>query len=542
MSISQQPTYDELFQSLAHFVVSLDTDLQIHHVAGDTSLLTSHSEALNKRPLSDLVADHDMSLFQLFAKKIAQKPRIGPVLLNLKSLEGGASLAWEVYCHQQPNNTGMPTYQCAFRLYQGGTKHGYFDGRPDSEVNDPAEQSDFDDIARSLIKAGQDMNTDIGGALNAIMGLNQADLSIANVSKGLLALHLFITESITKKKADKRVEQKRKQNQQDAVTPDKKNPTDKASDPNFLKQSDQLKNPASHRRFTHFSDEYGISEADSIKAAVYSVKKVAQSATLSKMTEGFEGQLEKTKQQIKLFKNIVMHEGFEPHFQPIVSLADTELHHFESLARFKPSHYQGNPYQFMCFAEDLGVIQEFDLAMTLKVITMIKRLKTMGIRLRAAVNISGKSIQSKGFLRHFFRILEDCNELKADLSFELTESSQIDNLLDTNQVLKRIREFGHKVALDDFGAGAAGLQYLKQLDVDCVKIDGIYIRQGLESNNNEKFLRSIADLCRELNIETVGECVETDEQEAFLTSIGITYAQGWLYGKAEPIDEAVQYI
>lgn len=92
------------------------------------------------------------------------------------------------------------------------------------------------------------------------------------------------------------------------------------------------------------------------------------------------------------------------------------------------------------------------------------------------------------------------------------------------------------------GAGAAGLQYLRALKVDCVKIDGIYIRQGIKDPQNRSFLRSIADLCNQLDIETVGECVEDEEQRAFLEEIGVTYAQGWLYGKAVPVDEALEFM
>jgi EAL domain-containing protein (putative c-di-GMP-specific phosphodiesterase class I) len=264
--------------------------------------------------------------------------------------------------------------------------------------------------------------------------------------------------------------------------------------------------------------------------------------TMKALTGGYEKRLATVKNQLRAFKQIVLQERFEVALQPIVNIKTGEIHHFEALARFDSNFYGGSPFEFMCFAEDVGVIQEFDLAMTLKVISLLKRTKRLGYNVGAAVNISGRSIQSQAFLRHFFRLLEDCSDIKHLLSFELTESSQIDDLETTNRVLSRIRDFGHEVALDDFGAGAAGLQYLRALKVDVVKIDGIYIRKGIEEGDNRSFLKSMAELCAGLGIKTIGECVENETQRAFLEEIGVHYAQGWLYGKPAPVDEALKLL
>lgn len=115
--------------------------------------------------------------------------------------------------------------------------------------------------------------------------------------------------------------------------------------------------------------------------------------------------------------------------------------------------------------------------------------------------------------------------------FEVTESAKITNLEATNGVLQELRMLGHHVCLDDFGAGAAAFQYLRALQVDYVKIDGIYVKEALTKPSAPAFLRAMASLCRDLGIETVGEFVETDEVAKFLLDVGVQYGQGYLFGK-----------
>ncbi|MBT6913024.1 MAG: EAL domain-containing protein, partial [Rhodospirillaceae bacterium] len=87
------------------------------------------------------------------------------------------------------------------------------------------------------------------------------------------------------------------------------------------------------------------------------------------------------------------------------------------------------------------------------------------------------------------------------------------------------------VCLDDFGSGSSAFQYLNALDVDCVKIDGIYVQEAQASAKGKAFIRSIATLCKDLGIDTVGEMVETDASADFLREVGVRYGQGYLFGK-----------
>ena len=179
----------------------------------------------------------------------------------------------------------------------------------------------------------------------------------------------------------------------------------------------------------------------------------------------------------------------------------------------------------------MGVIGDFDIAMCQKVIKKIKSARKQGDALSIAVNLSGRSLESPAFVERLHEMLKDCGDIRDELMFEVTESAKITDLESTNAFLQGLRDLGHHVCLDDFGAGAAAFQYLRALDVDYVKIDGVYVREEFTTPNGKVFLKSMASLCSDLKIQTVGEFVETEEVAQFLHQVGVNYGQGYLFGK-----------
>jgi EAL domain-containing protein (putative c-di-GMP-specific phosphodiesterase class I) len=102
--------------------------------------------------------------------------------------------------------------------------------------------------------------------------------------------------------------------------------------------------------------------------------------------------------------------------------------------------------------------------------------------------------------------------------------------------VRQLREDGHFVCLDDFGAGAASFPYLQALEIDYVKIDGAYVKalQTQGQDRDRAILKGMVWLCKELNIGTVAEMVETEDQARLLLDFGIDYGQGYLFGRPEP--------
>ncbi len=527
-----------LYRALAPTVIEINDANQITWVQGDAvALIGAGSQPLLGTDFTSFIHEKDLPIWSLVKHRLLKSKHVGPLPLRLRS-EVGAKGAFEVHVARSEVSEGALLLSLA--PYHGQLSLGE-NKRPASGAARAFSKADFAELAKRLANYALSSKASIGAALIKLAGLEEKEGEQSDPATSLWALHRLLYDAASEGAA-KNLSEKTREGFEEVK--DRRQPADVAGSGNVSEavRGAYIQGVAETNYVTVAGDD-GISESEAVKAAVYAMKKAAttgRAKTMQALTGGYEKRLETAKNQLRAFKKIVVQERFEIALQPIVNIGDGQLHHFEALARFDTDYYAGSPFEFMCFAEDIGVIQEFDLAMTLKVVTLIKRMRRIGYEVGVAVNVSGRSIQSQAFLRHFFRILEDCGDIRHLLMFELTESSQIDDLETTNRILSRIRDFGHKVALDDFGAGAAGLQYLRVLKVDCVKIDGVYIRNAIEDAENRSFLRSMAELCAGLGIETVGECVENEEQRSFLQGIGVTYAQGWLYGKPLPVDEALK--
>lgn len=532
-----------LFAALAPSVLELAPDDTVQFVRGNADrLLGCPLESLMGQSFSAYIHSKDFAIWRLVRHKLLKSSHVGPVPFRVLRSDGVPG-ALEIHA-VRVRGAEPGTIQISLSPYFGQLSIGENKRAPSSSPRQ-FRKEDFAKLAQRLTDyaAGSDMS--VTQALMKLAGLESVS-GKDKAENSLWALHRLLGDAAAEGAANTLAEEKRKRH----GSPQERAPQAPVAAPPAPGQlrsamRGAFKQGRDEANYVTVAGADGISEADAVKAAVYAMKRAAaqpNAQTMQALTGGYEMRLEKVKKQLRAFKNIVMQEHFDVALQPIVNIRDGSLHHFEALARFDQKVFSGSPFEFMCFAEDVGVIHEFDLAMTMKVVSLIKRMRRIGYNVAAAVNISGHSIQSQGFLRHFFNVLEDCGDIRDNLMFELTESSKIDDLETTNRILRRIRDFGHKVSLDDFGAGAAGLQYLRVLKVDCVKIDGIYIRKGLEDPENRSFLRSISDMCAGLGIETVGECVENEEQRSFLEEIGVTYAQGWLYGKPMPPDEALKFL
>ncbi|UTW57766.1 EAL domain-containing protein [Kordiimonas sp. SCSIO 12603] len=525
-----------LYEALAPMVIELDADDNITLVVGKAGMLLNADEnELMSSHFEEHLHEKDLPIWRLLRHKITQVKHIGPLPLRLRNPDDKTQ-AFEVIVARCNSVAGR--LHLSLTPYQGKISFGE-SRRPSSNAARNFSKDDFSKLAKKLTAYGEASSVSATEALLQLAGVEDVqDSPESNLMALYSLLHSAASEEIAAVKRKEMAEE---------VSKERPSQTKETNTEVGMKAAVRgaYQKTGSEVNYVTVGGEDGISEQDAVKAAVYAMKKAATSGgvrTMEALTGGYEKRLETVRGQLKAFKKIVLQERFEIALQPIVNIADGSLHHFEALTRFDNEYYSGTPYDFMRFAEGVGVIQEFDLAMVMKCVSLLKRMKRMGYNIGVAVNLSGRSIQSPSFLRHFFRILEDCSDIRDLLMFELTESSQIDDLETTNSTLSRIRDFGHKVALDDFGAGAAGIQYLRVLKVDVVKIDGIYIRKGIENQENRSFLRSMAELCNGLGIETVGECVENEEQRDFLSEIGITYAQGWLYGKPLPVDEALKAI
>lgn len=244
---------------------------------------------------------------------------------------------------------------------------------------------------------------------------------------------------------------------------------------------------------------------------------------------GFRDTVARTLRDSSRFRDIVARSAFQLAYQPVVSLATGELHHFEALARFSKDT---SPAETIQLAEDLDMIQAFDLSV---VRSIVRELKSQPKSIRIAANLSAHSLMIDGFLEEMLGLVGDAPDIRSRLILEITETRKISDLDRANGLIARLRRAGHVVCLDDFGAGAASLDYLRRLEVDFIKIDGRYIQSMTDGSRDALVVKHLVALCRELGVATIAEMVETDGVARLSLDLGVELGQGWVFSK--PLDK-----
>ena len=229
--------------------------------------------------------------------------------------------------------------------------------------------------------------------------------------------------------------------------------------------------------------------------------------------------------------------------QPIVRLDDGVPVGFEALVRWQhPQLGVLGPEKLLQSVEAAGLLETMDLMVTREAAHMVA-----GLNRRLALAGRRPVFLSANFgARHFAddRLADILAELLADsglpaerLKVEITETTLISNP-NAATALARIKALGASISLDDFGTGYSGLSYLSRFPIDFVKIDQSFTAAVQEDRKTAEILRSMISLGTQLEIDAIAEGIETTGQAETLRQMGCIYGQGYLFGKAQPADQA----
>jgi diguanylate cyclase (GGDEF)-like protein/PAS domain S-box-containing protein len=194
------------------------------------------------------------------------------------------------------------------------------------------------------------------------------------------------------------------------------------------------------------------------------------------------------------------------------------------------------PGEFLPAAQRYGLMGRIDRWVVSQVADWLGRREAMGMAELelVAVNLSGSSLSDPEF-RDF--VEEQVRLLRAprQLCFEITESEAVANLAEAADFIHRMKEFGCRFALDDFGSGLSSFAYLKRLPVDFVKIDGQFVREMAHDPVNLAMVEAIHRIGKVMGLRTVAEFVETPAIYEAVRRIGVDYCQGFHFGRPVPL-------
>jgi len=238
--------------------------------------------------------------------------------------------------------------------------------------------------------------------------------------------------------------------------------------------------------------------------------------------------------------NLALHKNlFCLYTQAIVPLVLEEGEHCEVLIRMKDS--QGNvvaPDAFLPAAERYQLSPKIDRWVIRNVFEYFtnqpQRLSALSM---CAINLSGPSLNDPNLLQFIEGQFKQTQMPPDKICFEITETAAIANLTIATEFIVRLKAYGCKFSLDDFGSGLSSFAYLKNLPVDFLKIDGFFIKDIEHDPVDLAMVKSINDIGHVMGKKTIAEFVENHQILQTLHELQVDYAQGFCMGKPKPIDE-----
>jgi len=217
-------------------------------------------------------------------------------------------------------------------------------------------------------------------------------------------------------------------------------------------------------------------------------------------------------------------------FQPIIESATGDIAHYEALLRIVGEDGTLSSVGAMIpIAERMGLISIIDELVLEMAVEEVKRSKNI----RLAFNVSNMTTGNNAWLKRFQELLDDSPEAASRLTVEITETAIHSDLNKTASFVASIQAVGAQVALDDFGSGYTSFRQLKTLSLDIVKIDGAFIRDLADNHDNRFFVKTLLEFTQGFGLKTVAEFVENGEIAKILMDMGVTYMQGYYFGRPE---------
>ena len=227
--------------------------------------------------------------------------------------------------------------------------------------------------------------------------------------------------------------------------------------------------------------------------------------------------------------------------QPIVCLDKTDTcinDQYEVLVRMKHQGTLLSPGSFLPSADRLGLMSTIDRWVVSKTVETIAANDDGQVKQRGnlfTINIAADTVLDNSFVPFVGALLDDKKVDPSLLCFEISESVALANFAETQKILKQLSELGCSGSLDDFGSGFSSLNYLRDLTLKYLKIDGSFIRNMSKNRIDAAMVEGVNKVGQVMNLQTIAELVENEITVKLLQKMGVDYAQGYHCGKPFPM-------
>ncbi|KAE8177017.1 EAL domain-containing protein [Photobacterium carnosum] len=235
----------------------------------------------------------------------------------------------------------------------------------------------------------------------------------------------------------------------------------------------------------------------------------------------------------------LQNNSLEVWYQPKVNAKNFEIDGAEALVRWKhPVEGYISPAQFIPIAERSGLIEQLGQVVMREVFTTIKQLKNKKLlKGRVAINLSSRQFENPNLINFVDNLSQSTGINTNDFTFELTESTVMNDGEHTIQMLNAIKNLGFALSIDDFGTGYSSLSYLARFPLDELKIDRAFIKDIDTIPKQIILIENIINLGKSLNMSVVAEGIETHQQATLLSNLNCDYIQGFHFHRPMPKQE-----
>jgi len=234
---------------------------------------------------------------------------------------------------------------------------------------------------------------------------------------------------------------------------------------------------------------------------------------------------------------------FVLYYQPRINLFNRTISGFEALIRWRhPKRGIVSPAEFIPILEESNLIIPVGNWVIFESANFLKKLQKIQKDLTLSFNVSVKQFKDPEFLSTLKDAIKEENFPADKFQIEITEGIFLETGSKSTEIFRVIKDLGIKIAIDDFGTGFSSMLYLKRIPAGTLKIDQFFVKEIPDDRENVEIVKAISELAKNLGKKTVAEGVETREQLAFLTGLGVDEVQGFYFARPMPEKETIRFL